>query len=216
MLHKLIILTAIVLPTAALGHPPTQPASKATTSRTLAIAGIEAYAPSTNAEATLVRAGFTRSVSRDEFSFKGRVELALSQAQGKRGGNFSKASHYQVWNKGGESITLWFLQRPEGAVVKTVIYTLPTSIQSPNQVFAAMTRRYGNPDVAASNKHTGKTAHWCKPKSPKLCDYTDTNLLMTVIGNDITLRLNIDERQEKIVAAAVEAEARKQASRPSF
>lgn len=216
MLHKLIVSAAIILPTAALAYPAAEAVSQTATKRTLAIAGIEPYAAVASAEGTLAGAGFKRTVSKEELSFKGRVELAVNQAPARRADTFSMAAHYQVWNKGGETITLWFLQRPEGPVVKHVIYTLPTSIQSPNQVFAELTRRYGNPDVTASNKLSGKTAHWCKPVSPKQCDYTDTNLLMTVIGNDITLRLNIDDRQEKNVEAAVQAEARKQAGGASF
>ena len=131
-----------MLPTAVIANPAAAP-------RTLALAGIEAYAPVAVAETALTGAGFTRTVSKDELSFKGKVELAVSQAQGKSRTAFSRAVDYQTWKKGGEEINLWFLQLPDGPVVKNVIYMVPTSSQSPDQVLGEMTRSFGRPDVAA-------------------------------------------------------------------
>ena len=209
MLRSLIASIAIMLPTAGVANPAAAP-------RTLALAGIEAFAPSAAAETALIGAGFTRTVSRDDLSFKGKVELAVSQAQGNTRTAFSRAVNYQTWKKGGEEINLWFLQLPEGPVIKNVIYMVPTSSQSPDQVLTELTRRFGTPDVTAQNKLSGKAVHWCKRKSPTLCDMSETNLMMTVINNQVTLRLNVDDRREKMTEAAVQAEARKLAGGASF
>lgn len=204
-----------MLSSGALAKPVTQHA-KAGPQRELAIAGVEAYQPVVEAERTLEAAGFTRAVSTKERSFQGRVEFAIGQARGEYPKTYSEAAKYQVWKKGGESISLWFLQLPEGAVVKQIRYELHTSNQSADQVYSELTRRYGTPDVKAWNKITGNTVHWCTPKSEILCDYTETNLAMSATKTSVSIVLNIDNRREQAVDALVQAEARKFSGRASF
>lgn len=167
------------------------------------IAGLESYTALADAEAKLKSAGYTRQVNNAAFSFDQLVANHVARASGKPVSSTRGSIEYQKWIKGGESISVWYAQAPEGARVKDVLYEATAAVQSFDGVVTALSTRHGRPAY-----NTRGEAGWCaKLQSANKCEPNQVRIFASGTSG-ARIRLMSPNGVDEAVRRQVEAAAR--------